>query len=181
MFLLIAKKTRNNKPADTLRVLARRKLKIGVVGVATVQEEVGLRGAITSAYTTKPDAGIAIDVGFATDHPEANPKQTGDVKLDGGPEICRGPNINPVLYQSLIQTAKRLKMPVQLTGAARATGTDANAMQLTRGGAATALISIPNRYMHSPAEVVSLKDAENAAKLIAQFIIDLKPKQKFIS
>ncbi len=156
--------------AEVLRALSRRKLNISVIGVATVQEEIGLRGAITSSYRVHPDAGIAVDVGFASDHPETDPKQLGEVKLGKGPNLHRGANINPVLEDHLEKTARRLKIPVQISAIPRGTGTDANAMQLSRGGAATALVSIPNRYMHTPVEVLSLKDLDAIIKLLVEFL-----------
>ena len=156
--------------AEVIRKLSKKKLNISVAGVATVQEEVGLRGAMTSVYTVNPDAGIAIDVGFASDHPETDPKKTGTVELGKGPVLHRGPNINPVLEKELFKTAKRINVPYQVTAEPRGTGTDANAMQLSRGGVATALLSIPNRYMHTPVEVISLKDLENSIKLLTEYI-----------
>jgi endoglucanase len=156
--------------AEVIRGLAKRKLNISVVGVATVQEEIGLRGAATSAYTVKPDAGIAIDVGFATDHPDTEPKRTGEAKLEGGPLLHRGPNINPLLGADLIKKCKALKMPYQVTAEPRGTGTDANMIQLARGGSAAALVSIPNRYMHTPVEMISLKDLDNIIKLLVEFL-----------
>ncbi len=156
--------------AEVLRELSKKKLAISVVGVATVQEEIGLRGAITSAYNVKPDAGIAIDVGFASDHPETDPKQIGECKLGKGPNLHRGANINPILEADLEQTAKRLKIPVQVTACPHGTGTDANAMQLSRGGAATTLVSIPNRYMHTPVEVLSIADLDAIIRLLVEFL-----------
>lgn len=156
--------------AEVIRALSKRKLNISVIGVATVQEEVGLRGAITSSYTVQPDAGIAIDVGFASDHPETDKKTMGEVNLGGGPNLHRGPNINPTLEKGLEAKAKALKIPFQLTASSRATGTDANAMQLSTGGTATALVSIPNRYMHTPVEMVSLSDLDNIIKLLTEYL-----------
>lgn len=165
--------------AEVLKALHKKKLNICVVGVATVQEEIGLRGAITSAYTIKPDAGIAIDVTFASDHPETDPKKIGTVKLGKGPVLHRGPNINPVMEKELFKIAKAKKISYQLTAEARATGTDANAIQLCRGGAATALISVPNRYMHTPVEVISTKDLDNCVKLIAEFLLAHPAKRDY--
>jgi len=156
--------------AEVIRQLSKKKLNICVVGVATVQEEVGLRGAITSSYSVKPDAGIAIDVNFASDHPETDQKKLGEVKLGAGPNLHRGPNMNPILQNQLFKTAKKLKMPYQVTAHARGTGTDANAIQLSNGGVATSLISIPNRYMHTPVEVISLSDLDNIIKLLVNFL-----------
>ncbi len=156
--------------AEVMKALARRAPRIRVVGVATVQEEIGLRGAITSAYRVHPQAAIAVEVGHASDHPETNPRLSGDVKLGKGPVLNRGPNINPVLEKHLFAAARTHKIPVQVTAEARGTGTDANVMQLCRGGAATALVRIPNRYMHSPVEMVSLRDLDQAVKLLVAFL-----------
>lgn len=156
--------------AEVIKALSKRKLNISIIGVATVQEEVGLRGATTSAYRVHPQAGIAIDVGFASDHPDTDPKSLGEVKLGKGPILHRGPNINPIMEELLFKTAKQKKIPYQVTAEARPTGTDANAMQLSRGGAATALISIPNRYMHTPVEVISLDDVDNTIKLLVEYL-----------
>ena len=156
--------------AETMKALAKKKLNICVIGVATVQEEVGLRGAITSAYHVHPHAGIAVDVTFASDHPDTDPKKTGEVKLGKGPVLHRGPNINPVMERELFKIAKSKKIAYQLTAEPRPTGTDANAIQICRGGAAAGLISIPNRYMHTPVEVISLKDMDNCVKLLTEFL-----------
>jgi putative aminopeptidase FrvX len=158
--------------AEVMRALSKKKLKISVIGVATVQEEIGLRGAITSSYSVNPDAGIAIDVNFASDHPETDKKKLGDVKLGGGANLHRGPNMNPVLNKHIFKTAKNHKIDHQVSAHARATGTDANAMQLNRGGTAAALISIPNRYMHTPVEMVSIKDMDNIIRLIVTFLAE---------
>jgi endoglucanase len=165
---------------EVLRLLKGKKFAAQVFSVATVQEEIGLRGAHTSVYSVNPDVGIAVDVGFASDCPDVNKKMVGDIKLGDGPILHRGANINPVVEDLLETSAKKAKIKFQMQAEPRGTGTDANAIQLSRGGKAAALISIPNRYMHSPSEIISLKDAENAAKLIARFIMDLKPGQKFI-
>lgn len=167
--------------AETLRRLARGrpKPKVGVYGVATTQEELGLRGARTSAYGIDPHAGIAVDVGFASDYPTINKNIVGDLSLGDGPVIAKGPNINPVLGRLLVDTARAKKIPYQMEGAPRATGTDANVMQMTRSGVATALVSVPNRYMHTPVEVVSLTDLDNTSKLLAAALRALSPSQDF--
>jgi endoglucanase len=167
--------------AEAMRLLKRQKakLKVAVYGVATTQEELGLRGARTSAFGIDPTAGVAVDVGFASDFPTMNKNLVGDISLGKGPIIARGPNINPVLGKMLVRAAKKSRIPYQMEGAPRATGTDANVIQMTRAGVATALISVPNRYMHSPVEVVSLKDLENAAKLLAGLVQTIRPGQDF--
>ncbi|GAB4304573.1 MAG: M42 family metallopeptidase [Candidatus Bipolaricaulota bacterium] len=160
---------------EALRLAKALKPKAAVFAVATVQEEIGLRGARTSAYGLDPTVGIAVDVCHTTDTPgtEGDKKKLGEIALGKGPAIARGPNINPKLFELLVATAKKAKIPYQVEAAPAGTGTDANAMQLSRAGVATALVSIPNRYMHSPCEVVSLKDVENAAKLIAHAVATL--------
>jgi endoglucanase len=165
---------------EVMRLIANKKIDCAVYGVTTVQEEIGLRGATTSAYGCDPHAGIAVDVSHATDHPDVDSKRHGYFELDGGPMVSRGPNINPKIAKQLLAIAKKKKIPVQVEAAPRGTGTDANAIQLSRGGVATGLVSIPNRYMHSPVEMVSLKDAENCAKLISEWILTLKSTTNFI-
>ena len=150
--------------------------------VATVQEEIGLRGATTSAFGINPDIGIAVDVTFATDHPnmgEAIKRET-LIKLGGGPVLARGPNISPKLFDLMVKTAKAEKIPCQITAAARGTGTDANALQLNRAGVVTGLIGIPLRYMHSPCEVICLKDLEQCSKLLAKTVAKITPKTNFV-
>ncbi len=158
--------------AEALRLAKEKGVKIGVYAVSTVQEEVGLRGARTSTFGVDPQVGIAVDVTFSTDNPgtEGEKKKLGEIKLGGGPVVARGANVNPKRFDLLVDTAEKEGIPYQIEAAPGATGTDANAMQLTRAGVATALVSIPNRYMHSPCEIVSLKDLENAAKLIAHTV-----------
>ena len=165
---------------EVLGALKRRKLKVAVYAVSTVQEEVGLRGAVTSAYQVNPDIGIAVDVGFTSDYPGGDPKKVGDIGLNKGPILHRGANINPVLGRLLCDTAARHKIPFQMQAEPRGTGTDANAMQLSRGGCAAALVSVPNRYMHSPVEVVSLSDLEATVSLIAETLASLTGRERFI-
>ncbi len=155
--------------AEALRLLSEKSLKASVIGVSTVQEEVGLRGARTSAYGIDPQVGIATDVGHATDYPGGEKKKVGDVKLGGGPKITRGANINPVVFELLVKTAKELEIPYYIQASPGATGTDANVIQLSRAGIATGLIEVPLRYMHTPNEIINLDDVENAAKLMAGF------------
>ena len=119
-------------------------------------------------------------MGFATDQPGIEKKKVGDISLGKGPIIARGANINPVVFDLLTKTAQKSKIPYQVEGVPRSTGTDANVMQLSRGGVAAALISIPCRYMHTPVEVVSLRDLENTAHLLAVFIQNLSADTSFI-
>jgi endoglucanase len=161
---------------ETLRLLHGRPLQAAVFCVSTVQEEIGLRGAVTSAYGIHPTVGIAVDVCHASDTPGNDKKQLGDTRLGGGPVVFRGPNINPQVCERLQATATAHDIAVQVRGAPRATGTDANVMQLSRDGVATGLVGIPNRYMHSPVEVVSLADLERAAQLLAELCAAVTPQ-----
>lgn len=154
---------------EALRLLHDRKLHASVYCVSTVQEEIGLRGATTSTYGINPTVGIAVDVTHATDTPGNDKKQIGECSLGKGPVLTRGPNINPHVFDRLLEAAKTHEIPRQVKAYPRGTGTDANVMQLSRDGVATGLVGIPNRYMHSPVEVVSLKDLEAAAHLLAEF------------
>jgi putative aminopeptidase FrvX len=124
--------------------------------------------------------GIAIDVGFATDHPGIDTKRYGEYALGKGPIIARGANINPKVYELLVKAAKKKKIPHQIQGIPGGTGTDANAIQLTRAGVAAGLLSVPLRYMHTPVEVLALKDLDNTAKLLAEFILMVDGKTDFI-
>ena len=140
-----------------------------VVAVATSQEEIGTRGAMGSAYSVDPQVALVVDVGHATDHPDCDNRKYGETKLGGGPIICRGPNINPRVFDGLVKAAKKIKIPYQVESDPRPTGTDARAIQVARGGVATGVVSIPLRYMHTPSEVVDLEDVERCVKLFAEF------------
>ena len=167
--------------SEVLKILSKRKgLKVGVYSVSTVQEEVGLRGAMTSAYQIQPQVGIAVDVGFAADTPSIDKRQVGEATLGGGPILHAGPNINRKLGKLMIDTARKKKIDYQFSSEPRPTGTDANAMQVAGPGSATALVSIPNRYMHTMVETCSTKDLEASAKLIAETILTLGPRTNFI-
>ena len=168
--------------AEVLRRIsaAKAKPKADIFGVSSVQEEIGLRGGTTSCYTVNPDIGICVEVDFSTDQPDVERKHNGDVAIGKGPILPRGANINPRLFELLSETAEKEKIPVQFTGIPRATGTDANVMQISRGGVATALVKIPLRYMHTPVEVLSLSDLENAVKLIVAVLYRIAGKNSFI-
>lgn len=160
---------------EVLRRLSKLKsLVASVVAVATTQEEIGTRGAVTTAYNVKPHIGIAVDVGHATDHPDCDARKHGLSTLGGGPIIYRGANINPWVYDRLVKVAKTEEIPHQLFSEAGPTGTDARSIQLSREGVATGLIGIPLRYMHTPSEVADLNDIENCVKLLCAFIRSLK-------
>lgn len=150
-----------------------------LIAAATVQEEIGLRGGITSAWGVDPQVGIAVEVGHATDYPDIDKRKHGEAECGKGPIIARGPNINPVLFEALVAAAEKAKVPYQIGAEPRGTGTDANAIQLSRGGKAAGLVSIPLRYMHTPTEVLALEDMEHAVKLLARFVLDLEPGTDF--
>lgn len=158
-----------------IRLAKEKKLAAKIVSVATSQEEIGVRGATTAAYSVNPHIAVAIDVGHATDHPDCDNRKYGETKLGGGPILCRGANINPKIYQRLVAAAKKADIPFQLEADPRPTGTDARAIQMGRGGVATGLVSIPLRYMHTPSEVVDLEDVERCVKLLVEFARALKP------
>lgn len=154
---------------EALRLCARSRLSVALYAVSTVQEEVGLRGATTSAYGVDPHVGIAVDVTFSSDNPGANPTKSSPCILGKGPGIYSGPNINPIVEEQLKKVAKAKRIPYQPLPSSRLLGNDARAMQATRAGVAAACLGIPNRYMHTPVEVCHLKDLENSAKLLAEF------------
>lgn len=160
---------------EAMRLLKDRDRPAAVYSVSTVQEEIGLRGAATSTYGINPHVGIAVDVCHATDTPGNDKKQLGEIKLGAGPVLFRGPNISPRVFEELEAAARRADVPYQVRGAPKATGTDANAIQVTRDGVATGLIGIPNRYMHSPVEVVHLEDLNHAAQLLAELCASIGP------
>lgn len=165
---------------EALRLLQGRALQASVHSVSTVAEEIGLRGATTATYSVNPTVGIAVDVTHATDTPGNDKKTQGEVKVGAGPVVYRGPNISPRVFDLLEETASKHAIPIQVRGVPRATGTDANAMQISREGTACGLVSIPNRYMHSPVEVVHLEDLTNAAKLLAEFCAAVTPETNWI-
>lgn len=145
------------------------KLKNTVYLVSSIQEEIGIRGGTTGTYNVNPDIGIAVDVTFATDCPSHNPKEQGEVSLGKGPVIQIGPNITPMVSKKLIKCCKKNKIPFQIVASGGLTGTDARAIQVSRGGVDTGLVSIPNRYMHSGVEMVNFNDLDNIALLLSKF------------
>jgi endoglucanase len=150
-----------------------------LVAAATVQEEIGLRGGVTSAWCCDPQVGIAVEVGHATDYPDIDKRKHGEADCGKGPIIARGANINPVLFELLVAAAEKAEVPYQIGAEPRGTGTDANAIQLSRGGKAAGLISIALRYMHTPTEVLALSDLDAAVKMLTQFVLDLEPGTDF--
>lgn len=144
--------------------------KAHVVAVATTQEEIAWHGggALVCASCVNPTMAIVVDVTFATDHPEMEKKEIGEAKLGGGPVFTRGSVISPVVFSLLRKTAEDNNIPYAIHAAGRDTSTDADAIHIAREGIATGLVSVPNRYMHSPNEMVSLDDLDRTAALLAK-------------
>lgn len=147
---------------------------------ATTQEEIGTRGAMTSAHAVNPDVALAFDVTHATDYPGIDKTKYGKIVCGAGPVIARGPNINPVVFEHLVAAAKAEGIPYQLEAEPSVTGTDARAIQVARDGIPTGLISVPLRYMHTPTEVVCLADLQATVRLIARFARDLSADASFV-
>jgi putative aminopeptidase FrvX len=154
----------------------------GVAAVATAQEEIGYSGggARSSAFSLEPDVALVVDVTFATDVPDANKKEVGEHELGGGPVLTRGSASHPLVMERLLDVAEAEEIPVSLHASPVATRTDADAIFLVRAGVPTGVVSVPNRYMHSPSEMVSLSDLERAARLLAGFVRRLEPTVSFV-
>jgi putative aminopeptidase FrvX len=150
-----------------------------VVAVAAAQEEITSAGARTSAFALEPSAAIVIDVTHATDAPGIDVKEAGKHELGSGPVVCRGSTLSEPLFELLHDTARKEKIPFTLEASARVTGTDADAVHISRAGVPTGLVSVPLRYMHSPVELVALDDVDAAARLVAAAALRLKPSTRF--
>ncbi|MFS8639736.1 MAG: M20/M25/M40 family metallo-hydrolase, partial [Symbiobacteriaceae bacterium] len=149
---------------EALAQLRRRRHGVDVYAVATVQEEVGSRGAATSAYGLAPTLALAVDVTFG-DQPGLPDTQT--VELGKGPALARGANVHPRIYEALRDTARSEGIPFQEEYLPADSGTDAWFIQIAREGIPTGLVSVPLRYMHSPVELVDLGDVQEAGRLLA--------------
>jgi putative aminopeptidase FrvX len=166
---------------EALRLLSEEEgVNAEVVAVASVQEEIGLYGARGAAFGLDPDAALAVDVTHATDTPGVSKNENGDHALGSGPVIKRATNLSPIVSEGLIAAAEEAGISYTLEADSRSTGTDADAIQLTRAGIATGLVSAPNRYMHSPNEMVELGDLEDCARLISVYIKGLGPDTDFV-
>jgi putative aminopeptidase FrvX len=168
---------------EALRRLAKERASAHVAAVATVQEEIGFYtggGAATSAFQIEPDVAIVVDVTFAADAPGIEKKEVGDHKLGGGPVLTRGSASHPLVFERLASIAEREKIPFSIIAAPKYTSTDADGIFLSRKGVATVVLAVPNRYMHSPNEMVDVKDLDAAAALIAAFCRDLKAGDDFV-
>ena len=164
---------------EALRALADNPPRCGVVAVAATQEEINMGGALNLASHLRPAVAIAIDVTHATDYPGAAKKADNDVKLGGGPVLTRGSSINPKVFMGLRDAGKRLGISTPVQAAARASGTDADAFLRSGQNIASGLVSIPNRYMHSPNEMISLSDLDAAVALIAEFVRAISEETDF--
>jgi endoglucanase len=155
---------------EALRRYANKPGAAKVVAVATTQEEIGYRGGGAGVCATciGPQMAIVVDVTFAIDHPSVEKKEYGEAAIDGGPVLTRGSVISPVVFGLLRKTAEEKKIPFALQAAGRETSTDADAIHIAREGVATGIVAVPNRYMHSPNELVSIQDLDHAAELIAE-------------
>ena len=167
---------------EALRLLAEQRPSAQVAAVATTQEEIGYSGggARTSAYSLDPQLALVVDVTFATDAPGIEKKEVGEHKLGGGPVLTRGSASHPLVFERLVAVAEREGIPHSIAALPKYTSTDADAIYLSRSGVATGLISVPNRYMHSPNEIISLADLEAAARLIAAFCRDVGTVDRWI-
>lgn len=166
---------------EAARLVARAGSRAAVTAVATAQEEIGYSGggARTSAYSLRPDVALVVDVTFSTDVPDVEKKELGDHKIGGGPVLSRGSAAHEQVFSLLAQVAEEEGIPYSVQASPKYTRTDADGIFLTRAGVPTGLISVPNRYMHSPNEIVSLADLDNTARLLAAFIGRLTPETDF--
>ena len=134
-----------------------------------MQEEIGLFGARTAAFEVRPDLAVAIDVTHATDAPGVDEKEVGSHPLGSGPVIGRGSTLSPKVFELLVEAAEEAGIEHTIGASGRGTSTDADAIQISRSGIPTGLVSIPLRYMHSPVELVDLGDVEATVELVAAF------------
>lgn len=167
---------------EALRLLSKQRPTARVIAAATTREEISYTGggARTGATSQQADIAIVIDVTHATDYPGVDKRQHGDYKLGSGPAITRGAAINPVLVDLLVETAEAEKIPYTLEAAPRETSTDADNIFTTLKGVATALVSVPLRYMHSPNEMVALEDLQRTAQLLAAFARRVTPETDLV-
>ena len=166
---------------EAIRLLADEPPEASATAVATAQEEIGYQGggARTSAYALEPDVAIVVDVTFATDVPDIEKKELGEHALGGGPVLSRGSAAHNLVFEMLATVAEEEGIPYSVQASPKATRTDADGIHLTRQGVPTGLVSVPNRYMHSPNEIVSVEDLYHTAALIAAFIRRLGPDTDF--
>jgi putative aminopeptidase FrvX len=167
---------------EALRLLAQDRPGAGVTAVATTREEIaaGGGGARSSANRLEPDVAIVVDVTHATDYPGIEKRKHGDYRLGGGPAIARGASVSEIVFEMLVETAEAERIPYAIEAASRDTHTDAEAIFNAHRGVATGLVSVPNRYMHSPNEMVALEDLDRTSRLLAAFARKLSPATSFV-
>lgn len=168
---------------EAVRRAAGKGLSVRAVATATAQEEIGYRsggGASTGTFGVDPTAAIAVDVTHATDHPSVDRKEFGDVRMGGGPVLSVGAVVNPVLFGLLKRAARDAGIDIQVHAAPSATGTDADSMYTSRSGVASAVVSVPDRYMHSPSQMVAASDVEAAAELIGTLLAGLTGEETYL-
>lgn len=165
---------------NALKMIAERRPTAKVVAVSTVQEEIGARGAVTSSFSVCPDVALAVDVTHATDCPGIDQNEFGRIEIGKGPVIVRGANANPGVVQVLREAAAEHRIPVQINAIAGPASNDGAVIQISRGGCAMGLVTIPNRYMHSPVELIAESDLQNACRLIAEFCLLINTQSDFI-
>jgi putative aminopeptidase FrvX len=168
---------------EALRLLARDRPRASVTAVATTREEIAATGggARSSAVRLEPDVAIAVDVTHATDYPGVDKRRHGDYRLGGGPAISRGASVSEIVFELLVAAAESEGIPYRIEAASRDTHTDAEAIFNAHRGVATGLVSVPNRYMHSPNEMVAIEDLDRTARLLAAFARKLGPDTSFIA
>lgn len=164
---------------EVVRKLSQQRPAATVAAVATCQEEITMAGAATSAFSFEPQVAIVVDVTHATDYPDTDKKRLGDIRLGSGPVIERGSANSPVLHTMLLDVAEKLEIPYGVGISPRYTGTDADSISVSRAGVATTVVSIPNRYMHSPNEMIDVGDVEKAIELIAALILSISETTDF--
>jgi putative aminopeptidase FrvX len=167
--------------AEALRLLqpVRDRLNVEVCAVANVQEEVGLLGARQIAYSLNPSVALVVDVTHATDYPTVDPRQHGDIHLGKGPTLTHGGCNHPAVLERIEAVAAEKGIPLQHEAMSATSGTDTDVIFWTRGGIPSGLISLPNRYMHSPVEVVNLRDLEQIPELMAGFALSIAKGEEF--
>jgi endoglucanase len=167
--------------AEAMRLLreSKRALNAEVCAVSNIMEETGLFGARQIAYSLKPDVALVVDVTHATDYPTVNKPQHGDIHIGKGPAVTHGGCNHPGVVSRIESVAKKLKIDLQHEAMSATSGTDTDVIFWTRGGIPSGLISLPNRYMHSPVELVSLKDLEQIPQLMSGFALGLRRGEEF--
>ena len=167
---------------EAVRMLSKARPKASVTAVATTREEIAATGggARSSAHRLEADLAIVVDVTHATDYPGIEKRKHGDYRLGGGPVLARGASVSDILFEMLVATAEAEQIPYTIEAASRDTHTDAEAIFNAHRGVATALVSVPCRYMHSPNEMVVIDDLDRTARLLAAFARKLTPESTFV-